>query len=233
MHDHRRLGRRRRRQRDAEARRRARRRRDRRDPARPGDDRPSRHRAPARGVRPLLAAAPASSSAGGRPRTTTRASCRRSWASSSACRSSRSRARSSAPSEQAVAVRVVRVTPDGDETVEVSCPAIVTISNELGQPRYPTMAGRMAARKKKRDRRRSGARSASPTCGRGCVLARQFVPDREGRVRDHRRRDAGRGRGAPRGAPARGQRAARHDGVVVCTWGMGRAAGRRPARRSC
>src|SRR5206468_988145 len=46
-------------------------------------------------------------------------------------------------------VRVVRVTPDGDETVEVSCPAVVTISNELGQPRYPTMAGRMAARKKR------------------------------------------------------------------------------------
>jgi electron transfer flavoprotein beta subunit len=46
-------------------------------------------------------------------------------------------------------VRVVRVTPDGEETVAVPAPAIVTISNELGQPRYPTMAGRMAARKKK------------------------------------------------------------------------------------
>jgi electron transfer flavoprotein beta subunit len=48
-----------------------------------------------------------------------------------------------------VAVRVVRVTPDGDETVAVAAPAVVTISNELGQARYPTMAGRMAARKKK------------------------------------------------------------------------------------
>jgi electron transfer flavoprotein beta subunit len=46
-------------------------------------------------------------------------------------------------------VRVVRVTPDGDETVAVSAPVVVTISNELGQARYPTMAGRMAARKKK------------------------------------------------------------------------------------
>jgi electron transfer flavoprotein beta subunit len=46
-------------------------------------------------------------------------------------------------------VRVVRVTPDGDETVAVGAPAVVTISNELGQARYPTMAGRMAARKKK------------------------------------------------------------------------------------
>ncbi len=47
------------------------------------------------------------------------------------------------------AVRVVRVTPDGDETVAVAAPTVVTISNELGQARYPTMAGRMAARKKK------------------------------------------------------------------------------------
>jgi electron transfer flavoprotein beta subunit len=45
------------------------------------------------------------------------------------------------------AVRVARVTPDGDEVVEVSCPAVVTISNELGTPRYPTAARRMAARR--------------------------------------------------------------------------------------
>lgn len=44
-------------------------------------------------------------------------------------------------------VRVVRVTPDGDEIVEVDCPAVVTISNELGTPRYPTMQRKMKARK--------------------------------------------------------------------------------------
>jgi electron transfer flavoprotein beta subunit len=73
------------------------------------------------------------------------------------------------------ALRVVRVTPDGDETVEVSCPAIVTISNELGTPRYPTMAGRMAARKKKATVVQAGALGMSdlrPVV----VLARQFVP---------------------------------------------------------
>src|SRR4029079_16755735 len=53
------------------------------------------------------------------------------------------------PTEHGFGVRVVRVTPDGDETVAVAAPAVVTISNELGQARYPTMAGRMAARKKK------------------------------------------------------------------------------------
>jgi electron transfer flavoprotein beta subunit len=44
-------------------------------------------------------------------------------------------------------VRVTRVTPDGDEIVEVSCPAIVTVSNELGTPRYPTMQAKLKARK--------------------------------------------------------------------------------------
>jgi electron transfer flavoprotein beta subunit len=46
-------------------------------------------------------------------------------------------------------LRVTRVTPDGDEVVEVSCPTIVTISNELGDPRYPTAAKKLAARRMK------------------------------------------------------------------------------------
>ncbi len=46
-------------------------------------------------------------------------------------------------------VRVTRVTPNGDEVVEVRCPAVVTISNELGQPRYPTTARTMKARRMK------------------------------------------------------------------------------------
>lgn len=44
-------------------------------------------------------------------------------------------------------VRVTRVTPDGDEVVEVDPPAVVTISNELGTPRYPTMQRKMKARR--------------------------------------------------------------------------------------
>lgn len=50
--------------------------------------------------------------------------------------------------DDATLLRIVRVTPDGDETVEVACPAVVTISNELGEPRYPTMQNKMRARKK-------------------------------------------------------------------------------------
>lgn len=75
----------------------------------------------------------------------------------------------------ASALRVVRVTPDGDETVEVSCPAIVTISNELGQPRYPTMAGRMAARKK-RATVVAPETLGAPDLRPQVVLVRQFVP---------------------------------------------------------
>lgn len=44
-------------------------------------------------------------------------------------------------------VRVTRATPDGDEIVEVSGAAIVTVSNELGTPRYPTMQAKLKARK--------------------------------------------------------------------------------------
>ena len=47
------------------------------------------------------------------------------------------------------AVRVTRVTPDGDELVEASCPVVVTISNELGEPRFPTTAKKIAARRMK------------------------------------------------------------------------------------
>ena len=46
-------------------------------------------------------------------------------------------------------LRVTRVTPDGDEVVGVNCPAVVTISNEIGTPRYPTTARTMKARRMK------------------------------------------------------------------------------------
>lgn len=44
--------------------------------------------------------------------------------------------------------RVERVLPDGYEVVEVSLPALITVSNELGEPRYATLKGIMAAAKK-------------------------------------------------------------------------------------
>lgn len=45
-------------------------------------------------------------------------------------------------------VRVERVVADGYEVLEVTLPAVITVSNELGEPRYATLKGIMAAAKK-------------------------------------------------------------------------------------
>jgi len=44
--------------------------------------------------------------------------------------------------------RVERVTDDGYEVVEVSLPALITVSNEIGEPRYPTIKGVVVAKRK-------------------------------------------------------------------------------------
>jgi electron transfer flavoprotein beta subunit len=43
--------------------------------------------------------------------------------------------------------KVERVTTDGYDVIEVPLPAVITISNEIGEPRYPTIKGIMAAKK--------------------------------------------------------------------------------------
>lgn len=58
-------------------------------------------------------------------------------------------ARALALEADGAALRVTRVTPDGDEVVQVALPAIVTVSNELGTPRYPTAARKLQARRVK------------------------------------------------------------------------------------
>jgi len=45
-------------------------------------------------------------------------------------------------------VTVERLAAEGTEIMEAPLPALVTISNELGQPRYPTLRGIMAATRK-------------------------------------------------------------------------------------
>jgi electron transfer flavoprotein beta subunit len=42
---------------------------------------------------------------------------------------------------------IERVTSSGYDVVEVPLPAVVTVSNEVGEPRYPTIKGIMAAKK--------------------------------------------------------------------------------------
>jgi electron transfer flavoprotein beta subunit len=78
-------------------------------------------------------------------------------------------------------LRVTRVTPDGDEVVQVSGGAVVTISNELGDPRYPTAASKIKARRVKptvvavADLGLSAEESATRV-----AFTKQFVPTIEG-----------------------------------------------------
>ncbi len=44
--------------------------------------------------------------------------------------------------------RVERVLPDGYEVIQIELPALITVSNEMGEPRYATLKGIMAAAKK-------------------------------------------------------------------------------------
>jgi electron transfer flavoprotein beta subunit len=44
-------------------------------------------------------------------------------------------------------LRVERVNSSGYDVIESPLPAVVTVSNEIGQPRYPTIKGIMAAKK--------------------------------------------------------------------------------------
>ncbi len=84
-------------------------------------------------------------------------------------------------SPEALGVRVTRVTPDGDEVVAASCPAVVTVSSEIGVPRYPTMPMRMAARKMKPEVIRSEDLGlAAGDLVRRVVPVRQFVPTVKG-----------------------------------------------------
>jgi electron transfer flavoprotein beta subunit len=46
-------------------------------------------------------------------------------------------------------ITVERVTAYGYEVVETAAPVLITVSNELGKPRYPTIKGIVAAKRKK------------------------------------------------------------------------------------
>ena len=78
-------------------------------------------------------------------------------------------------------LKVTRATPDGDEVVEGTTPAVVTVSNEMGDPRFPTAKAKMAARKKKPtkisvDDLGLSADELTPKV----VMTKQFVPEVQG-----------------------------------------------------
>ena len=81
--------------------------------------------------------------------------------------------------------KVERVTADGYEVIEVSLPALITVSNELGEPRYPKITGIMAAKKKEPTIWKPADigvdASQIGTAGRRAKLLKLFQPVREGK----------------------------------------------------
>jgi len=80
--------------------------------------------------------------------------------------------------------KVERVTADGYEVIEVPLPAVITVSNELGEPRYPTLKGIMAAKKKEATVWKPADIGVEPSkigaTGRRSKLLKAFQPVREG-----------------------------------------------------
>ncbi|MBI2965581.1 MAG: electron transfer flavoprotein subunit beta/FixA family protein [Chloroflexi bacterium] len=77
------------------------------------------------------------------------------------------------------AARIERSLTDGYQVVEAPLPSLVTVSNELGEPRYPTLRGIMAATRKQPIRWKLtdigvDAASLAPEMN----LERLFVPER-------------------------------------------------------
>ncbi len=76
-------------------------------------------------------------------------------------------------------LRISRVTPLGRETVSVTLPAVVTVTNEVGTPRYPSSRGMMLARQTAP--RRFTVANLSPAPIRGLELRILSVPRLESR----------------------------------------------------
>ena len=79
-------------------------------------------------------------------------------------------------------VRVERVLDDGTEIVEASLPAVVTVSNEIGPPRAPTLRETMrAARKQIVKWAAADLDLQASILAARCVRERLFAPVKEGR----------------------------------------------------
>jgi len=81
--------------------------------------------------------------------------------------------------------KVQRMTDEGYEVIEVKLPAVITLSNELGTPRYPKIQGIMAANKKEPIVWKPADIGVDPAkvgaAGRRSKLLKLFQPVREGK----------------------------------------------------
>lgn len=79
--------------------------------------------------------------------------------------------------------KIERILSDGHEVVELPLPAVLTISNELGEPRYPTIKGIMAAKKKEPITWKPADIGVEPAkvgaAGRRAKMLKLFQPVRE------------------------------------------------------
>jgi len=80
-------------------------------------------------------------------------------------------------------VRVERALTDGYQVVEAPVPVVITVSNELGEARYPTLRGIMAASRKQPERLTLddlglNAEALKPAL----TLRRLFIPESESQV---------------------------------------------------
>jgi electron transfer flavoprotein beta subunit len=79
--------------------------------------------------------------------------------------------------------RVERITADGFEVVEVALPAVITVTNELGAARYPTIKGIMTAKRKEPIVWKPGDIGVEPgkigAAGRRTKIAQLFQPVKE------------------------------------------------------
>ncbi len=82
--------------------------------------------------------------------------------------------------------KVERVTDDGYEVLEVSLPAVMTVSNEIGEPRYATLKGIMAAGKKQPIVWKPADIGVDPpqigAAGRRAKILKLYQPVHEGKV---------------------------------------------------
>jgi electron transfer flavoprotein beta subunit len=76
-------------------------------------------------------------------------------------------------------LRIKRATPLGEELTSVTTPAVVTISNELGVPRYPSSRGMIAARRHP-PRVRTVDELDVDLGAHGVELIELFIPDVQG-----------------------------------------------------
>jgi electron transfer flavoprotein beta subunit len=76
-------------------------------------------------------------------------------------------------------VRVERVVSDGYEVIEATMPALVTVSNELGDLRYVTIQGIVAAKKKPITIWKAEDLKIDPSKLRRISLQKLFIPIRE------------------------------------------------------